>query len=88
MRLDAIAWRRAIAAAAATLLLAACAATPPSAPADRAFTLAVLPDTQNYMDYTHQQAEGFPFDAHDQFMGQMRYIAGNVAQKALTKEQT
>lgn len=78
MRLYAIAWRHAIAAAAAALLLAACAATPPTAPPDRAFTMAVLPDTQNYMDYTHQKAEGFPFDAHDQFMAQMRYIAGNV----------
>lgn len=57
--------------------LGACATTGSKAP-DRAFTLAVLPDTQNYMDYTHQRAEGFPFDAHEQFMGQMRYIARNV----------
>ena len=50
----------------------------PAALADGSFTIAVLPDTQNYMDYTHQKAEGFPFDASEQFMAQMRYIAANV----------
>ena len=67
---------RACAIAALGILLAACAAT--VTPPDRAFTMAVLPDTQNYMDYTHQKAEGFPFDAHALFMAQMRYIAANV----------
>ncbi len=28
---------------------------------DDSFTIAVLPDTQNYIDYTHQKVEGFPF---------------------------
>jgi len=70
-------WMRACALTALAALLAACAATG-TAPPDRAFTMAVLPDTQNYMDYTHQRAEGFPFDAHEQFMAQMRYIAANV----------
>ncbi len=45
---------------------------------DSAFTIAVIPDTQNYMDYTHQKAEHFPFDASEQFLEQMRYIAANV----------
>lgn len=44
------------------------------APATR-FTIAVIPDTQNYIDYTHQKAEGFPFDASDLFFEQMRYVA-------------
>ncbi len=34
---------------------------------DRKFTIAALPDTQNYMDYTHQTAENFPFDAREMF---------------------
>lgn len=45
---------------------------------DSRFTIAVLPDTQNYMDYTHQKAEGFPFDANELFFTQMRYIADNL----------
>lgn len=39
------------------------------------FTLAVIPDTQNYMDYTHQKAAGFGFDASELFIQQMQYIA-------------
>jgi hypothetical protein len=45
---------------------------------DTRFTIAVIPDTQNYTDYTHQKAEGFPFDASDLFLEQMRYVAGRV----------
>ena len=41
------------------------------------FTLAVIPDTQNYVDYTHQTAAGFGFDASDLFIQQMQYIADN-----------
>ncbi len=60
-----------------TLLGAAMLAAP--APGrDTSFTIAVIPDTQNYMDYTHQKAEGFPIDASEQFIEQMRYIAANV----------
>lgn len=50
----------------------------PSAAADDQFTIAVIPDTQNYLDYTHQRGEGFPFDAKEMFLEQMRYIAENV----------
>lgn len=42
------------------------------------FTVAVIPDTQNYTDFTHQKAEGFPLDAAPMFFEQMRYIADNA----------
>lgn len=41
------------------------------------FTIAVIPDTQNYIDFTHQKTEGFPFDASEMFLDQMKYIADN-----------
>jgi 3',5'-cyclic AMP phosphodiesterase CpdA len=62
----------------AALLLVAVALAQPLAAKDTSFTIAVIPDTQNYMDYSHQKAEGFSFDASDQFLEQMRYIAANV----------
>lgn len=45
---------------------------------DRRFTIAVIPDTQNYTDHTHQTEAGFPFDAREQLMEQMRFIADNA----------
>jgi hypothetical protein len=42
------------------------------------FTVAVIPDTQNYVDYRHQKAAGHPFNALDLFKQQMRYIADNA----------
>ncbi len=60
----------------AWLVLAGCAgggAAPDAAPAP--FTIAVIPDTQNYVDYTHQRAEGFALDAGDLFLAQMRDVA-------------
>lgn len=42
------------------------------------FTIAVIPDTQNYIDYSHQTAEGFKFDAAQIFLEQMRFIADNT----------
>lgn len=59
----------AIALAAAPALAGAPAAT------DRSFTIAAIPDTQNYIDYTHQSAEGFRFDANRMFLDQMQFIA-------------
>lgn len=50
----------------------------PSAARDLSFTIAAIPDTQNYIDYTHQTAEGFKFDANAMFLDQMRYIADNL----------
>lgn len=44
----------------------------------RPFTIAVIPDTQNYIDYTHQTAEGYPFDANRMFLDQMAYIASRT----------
>lgn len=66
--------------AALALALASCATAPkPTATApETRFTIAVIPDTQNYMDYTHQKAEGFVFDASDMFIRQMDYIAKNL----------
>lgn len=49
--------------------------------ADDRFTIAVIPDTQNYVDYTHQKAEGFPFDAREMFIEQLQYVADNAASK-------
>ncbi|MDE2436412.1 MAG: metallophosphoesterase [Sphingomonadales bacterium] len=69
--------RRAVLASAAALALATGSAGI-ARPADASFTIAVLPDTQNYMDYTHQKAEGFAFDASQMFLDQMAYIAANT----------
>ncbi|MCK9541393.1 MAG: metallophosphoesterase [Novosphingobium sp.] len=66
--------RRAILASA----IACALASGPAVANDKSFTIAVIPDTQGYTDYTHQKAEGFPFDAGDMFLQQMRYIASNV----------
>ncbi len=67
------------------LLLAACATDSPSqelqataSKADLRFTIAAIPDTQNYMDYQHQKAEGFAFDASVMFIQQMEHIAANL----------
>jgi len=50
----------------------------PPFPASSRFTLAVIPDAQNYVNYQHQAAAGFPFDARDQLFGMMSYIADNA----------
>ncbi len=63
---------------AAAALLASAAFSIPAMAQDTSFTIAVIPDTQNYMDYTHQKSEGFALDAVEQFMDQMRFIAANV----------
>ncbi len=39
------------------------------------FTVAMIPDTQNYVDYSHQEVEGFALDASDLFIAQMAWIA-------------
>ncbi|HWU01419.1 MAG TPA: metallophosphoesterase [Novosphingobium sp.] len=48
------------------------------APADKSFTIAVIPDTQNYVDYTHQKEEGFAFDAAPMLMEQMKFVADHT----------
>lgn len=44
------------------------------------FEIAMIPDTQNYVDYTHQQDEGFAIDASVQFIDQMQWIADHGRQ--------
>ena len=41
------------------------------------FEIAMIPDTQNYVDYSHQRAEGFVFDASNLLMEQMRWVASH-----------
>jgi hypothetical protein len=69
-------------------LALACAQAGPTASSavPEPFVLAMIPDTQNYVDYTHQKAEGFAIDASEIFIHQMRWIAersrdngGNIA---------
>lgn len=40
------------------------------------FTIIMLPDTQNALDFTQQRAEGFAIDSSEIYLQQMRYIAG------------
>ncbi|MGY0503982.1 hypothetical protein [Luteimonas sp. e5] len=42
------------------------------------FTVAAIPDSQNYLDFRHQKSEGFPVDAHEMFFEQMQYVADNA----------
>jgi hypothetical protein len=39
------------------------------------FSIAMIPDTQNMVDFKHQTAHGFPFDASEQFHGALRWVA-------------
>lgn len=41
-----------------------------------AFTIIMLPDTQNAVDFTQQRAAGFAIDSSDIYLEQMSYIAG------------
>jgi len=59
----------------AGLALLACAHFEAGAPASAPFTIAVIPDTQNYVDYSHQKDAGFAFDASELFIAQMRDVA-------------
>lgn len=51
---------------------------PLAAKADRSFEIAVIPDTQNYLDYRYRPAKGFPFDASRMFLDQMRHVRRNL----------
>lgn len=46
-----------------------------SSGSDGSFTLIMLPDTQNAVDFTQQRAAGFAIDSSDIYLEQMRYIA-------------
>lgn len=69
---------RAAAFCGAAAFLLACASPPPT---PQPFTIAVLPDTQNMIDYKHQTEQGFPIDASTLFLGQMEYLARNAVTK-------
>lgn len=43
------------------------------------FTIAALPDSQNYLDFRHQKSKGFPVNGYELFFEQMQYIADNAA---------
>lgn len=45
---------------------------------DHKFTIAVIPDTQNMVDFVHQKDEGFAIDSADLFIEQMQYLADNT----------
>ena len=49
-----------------------------SAKPETTFTIAVIPDTQNYLDYHHQVGEGYPFEASELFLAQLRYVADHL----------
>ena len=42
------------------------------------FTIAVIPDSQNYLDFGHQRSTGFPIDAVEMFFDQIDFIARNT----------
>ncbi len=65
--------------AALALALLGCA-TPVSSDgaSPSAFTIAVVPDTQNYVDYRYQPAAGSRVDGGKMFLDQMHYIAENL----------
>jgi len=44
-------------------------------PVNEPFTIAVIPDTQNYIDYRHQRDAGFALDASELFIQQMQDVS-------------
>src|SRR5690606_867776 len=42
------------------------------------FTIAAIPDSQNYLDFRHQKSHGFPVNGYELFFEQMQYIADNA----------
>src|SRR3990167_8500933 len=45
------------------------------------FTVVVIPDTQNYVDYTLQRNEGFALDSAGLFIAQMEHVASKAESK-------
>ena len=41
----------------------------------QSFTIVMLPDTQNYVDFTHQKSAGFAVDGRELYLRQMEHIA-------------
>lgn len=66
-------------AAVASLAPPVAASTPAYQPGQcGSFTVAMIPDTQNYMDFTRQKSHGFPIDSVDLYFEQMQFIADNA----------
>jgi len=59
------------------LALSPAVAAGPGPDLSQRFRIAVIPDTQNYLNYKRQTEAGFPFDAAAMFHDQMRYIRDN-----------
>ena len=45
---------------------------------DQTFTIALIPDTQNYVDYQNQKAENFAIDGAALFIQQMQWVASKA----------
>ncbi len=45
---------------------------------EQRFTIAVIPDTQNMVDFSHQNTENYPIDSAGMFIQQMQYLADNT----------
>jgi hypothetical protein len=65
-------------AAAIFLLCFSCALALGCQSDDGTFTIAVIPDTQNMLDFSHQKAAGFALDSAALFIEEMQYIADNT----------
>lgn len=63
------------------LLGASFAATTGCQPHGGTFTVAVIPDTQNMLDFKHQKAAGFALDSASVFIEEMQYIADNTVNR-------
>lgn len=50
----------------------------PAQTSDGRFVVAVVPDTQNYLDFKHQRVTGYPLDASEMLMSQMHFISRNL----------
>lgn len=48
------------------------------------FEIAMIPDTQNYVDYTHQREAGFVFDAQNLLLEQMQWVVSRGATRGGT----
>ncbi|MBT9472706.1 MAG: serine/threonine protein phosphatase [Pseudomonadota bacterium] len=48
---------------------------------DKSFTVAVIPDTQNYVDHRNQREAGFPINAREMLWDMMDHIARNSSER-------
>jgi hypothetical protein len=64
-----------------SIVCLSCAQVPGDTPKPQPFTIAMIPDTQNYVDYSHQMNEGFAIDAADLFIEQLAWVAERARSK-------